>query len=234
MYKKRVITLICALGVATAGFSLMGVVSKADTDLTDLTEPELSETEVVAEETCETEEIIETSVCEESEPIVETEFIEETVISEQTDETEVLEETEVAQETDDIGLVEFEEYLGRINADNWRITVYTYDDLTWVPATDFGYYDGVYVFEADTPMKRDEVLSAVGNYAYEIADAANPFAYIDRMTPEEAGVFYRDFFDIRGISTEQILNCDESVFDSVMAEWDYAGERAGLDANDLV
>ena len=48
MYKKRVITLICALGVATAGFSLMGVVSKADTDLTDLTEPELSETEVVA------------------------------------------------------------------------------------------------------------------------------------------------------------------------------------------
>ena len=69
MYKKRVITLICALGVATAGFSLMGVVSKADTDLTDLTEPELSETEVVAEETCETEEIIETSVCEESEKL---------------------------------------------------------------------------------------------------------------------------------------------------------------------
>ena len=231
MYKKRVITLICALGVATAGFSLMGAVSKADTDLTDLTEPEVSETEVVAEETLETEEVIETSVCEETEPFVETELIEETEIIEQTVE---IEESEVSEETEDIGLIEFEEYLGRINADNWRITVYTYDDLTWVPATDFGYYDGLYVFEADTPMKRDEVLSAVGNYTYEIADAANPFAYIDRMTPEEAGVFYRDFFDIRGISTEQILNCDESVFDSVMAEWDYAGERAGLDANDLV
>lgn len=163
-----------------------------------------SETEESVE-VIETDEAIE-SYADETETI---EYMEPIETSESVEITESVEETEWVEEE-----VQYDEY------GCWKIVIYT--------------DGGVEVYIADTPMARDSYIALSGDYSYEVYDPINPLAYIDRMTPEEAGVFYRDFFEIRGISAEQILNCDEDVFNSVMAEWDYAGERAGMDANDLV
>lgn len=207
MVNRKTIALMCSLGVAAAAFCLMGAVTKADTEFVEVVETEEAEG---IEETEMTEEI---DVTEETYEVSETSATEESYVEEVIYETyESVLETQVEEIVEES--LEYDDY------GSWKITIYT--------------GEGTAVYIADTPMARDAYISLAGDDYYEVSEPQNPLAYIDRMTPEEAGVFYRDFFEIRGISAEQILNCDEDVFNSVMAEWDYAGERAGMDANDLV
>ena len=192
-------------------------------------------TAVRAEEESETETTVE---------ICETEIeqtYEETVLTDGSSETEEtseyaeeIEESQETYESYDDSLALFEEYVSGIPACYWRITVYTADDLSYVSTSGYGYCDGVYVFEADSPMSRDSVITQISSYQYEVTESSAPWSYIDRMSPEEAADFYRDFFDIRGISVHDMAEFDEESLESVMAEWDYAGMRAGLNANDLV
>ena len=68
----------------------------------------------------------------------------------------------------------------------------------------------------------------------ECSETTSVYDYIDSLSAEEAEYYYRNFFEIREISVEDLASYDDETFNAVMAEWDYAGIRAGLDANDLV
>ena len=68
----------------------------------------------------------------------------------------------------------------------------------------------------------------------EIAESTSVYEYIDSLSSEDAEYYYRNFFEIREISVEELASYDDETFNAIMAEWDYAGMRAGLDANDLV
>lgn len=224
---QNALIVILAAGVLTAMFNIVRATE----------EPvEIDVEETIIESSCETaDEVTECSdeSVEESSVSAETSIIEETEYSEPF-ESEQSESDSSEPEPSVSGFNEFEAYVDSIPSESWKITVYTTDDLSYINATSYGYSDGIYVFEADTPMVRDNVISCLTQYSYEITESSAPWSYIDRMTVSEAADFYRDFFEIRGISIEQMSYMAPEVLDGIMAEWDYAGTRASLDANDLV
>lgn len=224
---QNALIVILAAGVLTAMFNIVRATEEP---------AEIDVEETIIESSCETaDEVTECSdeSVEESSVSAETSIIEETVYSEPS-ESEQSESDSSEPEPSVSGFNEFEAYVDSIPSESWKITVYTTDDLSYINATSYGYSDGIYVFEADTPMVRDNVISCLTQYSYEITESSAPWSYIDRMTVSEAADFYRDFFEIRGISIEQMSYMAPEVLDGIMAEWDYAGTRASLDANDLV
>lgn len=224
---QNALIVILAAGVLTAMFNIVRATEEP---------AEIDVEETIIESSCETaDEVTECSdeSVEESSVSAETSIIEETEYSEPS-ESEQSESDSSEPEPSVSGFNEFEAYVDSIPSESWKITVYTTDDLSYINATSYGYSDGIYVFEADTPMVRDNVISCLTQYSYEITESSAPWSYIDRMTVSEAADFYRDFFEIRGISIEQMSYMAPEVLDGIMAEWDYAGTRASLDANDLV
>jgi len=224
---QNALIVILAAGVLTAMFNIVRATEEP---------AEIDVEETIIESSCETaDEVTECSdeSFEESSVSAETSIIEETEYSEPF-ESEQSESDSSEPEPSVSGFNEFEAYVESIPSESWKITVYTTDDLSYINATSYGYSEGIYVFEADTPMVRDNVISCLTQYSYEITESSAPWSYIDRMTVSEAADFYRDFFEIRGISIEQMSYMAPEVLDGIMAEWDYAGTRASLDANDLV
>lgn len=229
---QNALIVILAAGVLTAMFNIVRATEEP---------AEIDVEETIIESSCETaDEVTECSdeSVEESFVSAETSIIEETEYSEpfesEQSESEQSESDSSEPEPSVSGFNEFEAYVDSIPSESWKITVYTTDDLSYINATSYGYSEGIYVFEADTPMVRDNVISCLTQYSYEITESSAPWSYIDRMTVSEAADFYRDFFEIRGISIEQMSYMAPEVLDGIMAEWDYAGTRASLDANDLV
>lgn len=229
---QNALIVILAAGVLTAMFNIVRATEEP---------AEIDVEETIIESSCETaDEVTECSdeSVEESFVSAETSIIEETVYSEpfesEQSEPEQSESDSSEPEPSVSGFNEFEAYVDSIPSESWKITVYTTDDLSYINATSYGNSEGIYVFEADTPMVRDNVISCLTQYSYEITESSAPWSYIDRMTVSEAADFYRDFFEIRGISIEQMSYMAPEVLDGIMAEWDYAGTRASLDANDLV
>ena len=90
------------------------------------------------------------------------------------------------------------------------------------------------VIETEETLAETEQETEVTESEPECTETTSVYDYIDSLTAEEAEYYYRNFFEIRGISVEDLAAYDDETFNAVMAEWDYAGVRAGLDANDLV
>ncbi len=89
------------------------------------------------------------------------------------------------------------------------------------------------ITESETECSEESETSETSE-TVETSESTSVYEYIDSLTAEEAGEYYRNFFEIRGITVEDLASYDDETFNAVMAEWDYAGMRAGLDANDLV
>ena len=90
------------------------------------------------------------------------------------------------------------------------------------------------VIETDESLAETEPETEVTESETGCTETTSFYDYIDSLNAEEAEYYYRNFFEIRGISVEDLAAYDDETFNAVMAEWDYAGVRAGLDANDLV
>ena len=89
-------------------------------------------------------------------------------------------------------------------------------------------------FETEVYVEETASETEVSESETETIEPTSVYDYIDSLTTEEAEYYYRNFFEIREISVEELASYDDETFNAVMAEWDYAGMRAGLDANDLV
>ena len=90
------------------------------------------------------------------------------------------------------------------------------------------------VIETEETVLESEQETVITESETECSETTTVYDYIDSLSASDAEYYYRNFFEIRDISVEDLAAYDDETFNAVMAEWDYAGVRAGLDANDLV